>query len=348
MDPQPRRIVPRQALEGDGKISRLPLKDVSVHAMIDLKTLDTPALLRVYAETMAEMKARGVSRGMNNPMADYAEQLVAKFLDAEVLPQSNAGHDLVGRDGHRYEVKARRLSASPSCRQLSALRGLDAQKFDYLVGVLFNEDFTVNRAALIPWEVVMAKSTFVKHTNAWNFILTDDIWSLSGVEDIILEANQARRRIVPAATAISASGRGQDTRDRTKFDLVGAASPRRNIGKGRVILALAQELVRCGVSPQKIEAKLPWARNFLWRSADGIHNSRGFAIAVAGDSIDRFFTTDTELLHFDGRTYAFSTEWTAARFNRARAELAGLSTLHGLAIRESGGEARNSVSHPIS
>lgn len=49
---------------------------------MDLEALDTPDLLRLYAEVMAEMKARGVSRGMNNPMADYAEQLVAKYLGA--------------------------------------------------------------------------------------------------------------------------------------------------------------------------------------------------------------------------------------------------------------------------
>lgn len=305
---------------------------------MNLESLDTPALLRLYAEIMAEMKTRGVSRGMNNPMADYAEQIVAKYLGAEVLPQSNAGHDLVGRDGTRYEVKARRMSASPSCRQLSALRGLEDHKFDFLVGVLFNEDFTVYRAALIPWEVVKANATFVKHTNAWNFILTDHIWDLPNVEDIIIEATQERRRIVPMAGGASVSVRGQDTRDRTKFDLLGAAVPRRSIGKGRVMLALAQELASRGVSPEELEAKLPWARNFLWRSADGIHSARAFAIAVGGENIDRFFTADADLINFDGRTYAFSTEWSVARFNRARADLAGLCTAHGLGIRETGAD----------
>jgi hypothetical protein len=50
--------------------------------------------------------------------------------------------------------------------------------------VLFNEDFSVMKAALIPFQVVKDHAVFVRHTNGWKFVLRDSIWTLPGVEDI--------------------------------------------------------------------------------------------------------------------------------------------------------------------
>jgi hypothetical protein len=53
-------------------------------------------------------------------------------------------------------VKSRRLTARNRSRQLSFFRGflLPGDSFDLQVAVLFNEDFTVQRAALVPVAVV--------------------------------------------------------------------------------------------------------------------------------------------------------------------------------------------------
>lgn len=143
-------------------------------------------LLKRFADVMQEIRRRDITRGMNNPVADYAESLAAKALNAKVMPQSNTGYDLCGPDNARYEVKARRLNGSNKSRQLSAIRNLHDRHFDFLVGVLFNEDFTVYRAAIVPWEVVKDRAVYRKHTNAWNFQLKDEVWSLPGVKDLTL------------------------------------------------------------------------------------------------------------------------------------------------------------------
>lgn len=154
----------------------------------ELASLSDAALLKRYAEVMQEILRRGLSKGMNNPIGDYAERLVAQALKADTMTQSNTGFDLRGPGDIRYEVKARRMNAARSSRQLSALRNLKDRHFDFLVGVLFNEDFTVYRAAIIPWEIVRDNAVFRPHTNAWVFHLRDSVWSLPGVKDLILKA----------------------------------------------------------------------------------------------------------------------------------------------------------------
>lgn len=161
--------------------------DLDAPPSTDLKALDDAALFRLYADVMQEIRHRGLSKGMNNPIADYAEKLVAKALHAEVMPQSNTGFDLRGPGDIRYEVKARRMNRDRSSRQLSALRNLKDRHFDFLVGVLFNEDFTVYRAAIIPWELVRDHAVYRSHTNAWVFHLRDSVWELPGVKELVLE-----------------------------------------------------------------------------------------------------------------------------------------------------------------
>jgi len=45
--------------------------------------------------------------------------------------------------------------AAQHSRQLSALRDLRSARFDFLAGVLFAEDYSVMRAAIIPYAVAL-------------------------------------------------------------------------------------------------------------------------------------------------------------------------------------------------
>lgn len=53
-----------------------------------------------------------------------------------------------------------------------------------LAGVLFDDDFNVLKAALIPIGVVVERSTFIAHTNSNKFMLRDDVWNATGVRDV--------------------------------------------------------------------------------------------------------------------------------------------------------------------
>ena len=118
----------------------------------DLLSLSVKELLSLYAHSLEELRRRGAVRSTNNPAADYAEFLVSKALGLSVAGKSNSGFDATGPDGSRYQIKARRITRHNSSRQLSFIRGLgeDKRPFDHLAGVLFNEDFSVLRACLVP------------------------------------------------------------------------------------------------------------------------------------------------------------------------------------------------------
>ena len=151
-------------------------------------------LLREYANVLDALANTDAIRSKNNPVADYAEWLVAKALGFELVPKSSKGYDAVDPEGRRYEVKARRLTSDNGSRQLSAIRGLADQHFDVLVGVLFDHEFSVYRAAMIPWAVIDELSTHREHTNSATFILRDSVWDIHGVVDV----TEPLRAAVPA------------------------------------------------------------------------------------------------------------------------------------------------------
>jgi hypothetical protein len=79
-----------------------------------LATEPTPALLRQYAEILAELRARGVVRTSNAPLGDYAEHIALQVYGGTLAPNSAKSYDLVATDGRRIQVKARTVSATTS------------------------------------------------------------------------------------------------------------------------------------------------------------------------------------------------------------------------------------------
>ena len=153
--------------------------------MQDLSSLADGDLLRLYASVVRTLKKRGVTRSANNPVGDYAEKLVAEGLNLELVAKSNAGYDALDRaSGARYEVKARRLTPENASTQLSAIRNLDRAPFDFLVGVVFNDDFSLAYAALLSRGAVGDLAKYVRHTNSHKLMLSKSVYSHPGVEDV--------------------------------------------------------------------------------------------------------------------------------------------------------------------
>lgn len=139
-------------------------------------------LLTAYLQSIDALRARGICRSKNNPVADYAEWLVADRLGLQLTAKSNVGYDATAANGTRYEIKSRRVTPDNSSLQLVALRGLNLNQFDFLVGVVFEADFSVRYAAKIPHEAVVRLSTYTAHTNSHRFIFRKSVLTLRGVE----------------------------------------------------------------------------------------------------------------------------------------------------------------------
>jgi hypothetical protein len=151
---------------------------------MDWKPLDNTQLLQAYASLMSELRARGVVRSSNNPVADFTESLIARSLGLELLGQSAAGHDAVDRAGIKYQIKGRRLSEQNKSTQLSVMRNLEQRPFDLLAAVIYSPNFSVEYAALIPIEVVQESGRFSEHSNGHIFHFRRSVLNDQRVKDI--------------------------------------------------------------------------------------------------------------------------------------------------------------------
>ena len=150
----------------------------------DWKVLTIPELLRCFANILDELKERKVVRTRNNPVADYAEWLVTQQLGLSLERSSKRGYDAIDQNGKRYQIKSRRLDPTNESRLLSVIRNLDTNEFDYLVGVLFNRDFTVKEAYKIPHSVIREHARFCEHVNGYLLHLQGEVLTAPGVENI--------------------------------------------------------------------------------------------------------------------------------------------------------------------
>ncbi len=154
---------------------------------INLDNLSVSELLGLFVRILQVLKERKVVRSTNNPVADYAEYLAIEALGLKPAPKSTKGFDATDSNGVKYEVKGRRPTQANKSRMLSAIRDCDAGHFNFLVGVLFNEDFSFDRACVVPFNVVQTTARYRKHVNAHILELKDALWQVEGVRDISAE-----------------------------------------------------------------------------------------------------------------------------------------------------------------
>lgn len=153
--------------------------------------LSIAELLLLHSQIGEELRTRGVVRSANNPTGDLAEYLFCKAFGWTQAPNSVRGFDATGSDGTRFQIKGRRIHRRNKSRQLSAIRDIAGGHFDILAGVLFDDDYRVLRAILMPRAAVVRHSTYIAHTNSNKFMLSDAVWSMDGVTDVSREIKTA-------------------------------------------------------------------------------------------------------------------------------------------------------------
>jgi hypothetical protein len=151
---------------------------------INLSRLSTQELLALNADVLEELRDREILRSSNNPTGDLAEFLFCRAFGWDRKDNSHASVDAICPKGVRYQIKGRRMRLPTDSRQLSAIRELDGEKFDFIAGVFFFPDYRVMRAAIIPRAVAVERAAYVKRTNSHTFILRDDIWQAENVRDV--------------------------------------------------------------------------------------------------------------------------------------------------------------------
>ena len=163
--------------------------------MTDISGLSDRQLLKLYSDIEGQLRKLEIICSASNPAGDLAEHLFCKAFEWHRADKSQAHFDAIGPAplNLRYQVKSRRIigDRSNGSRQLSAIRNLEqALHLDLLAAVLFKEDYSIYKAALVPHAVLLSlfearkHISFQEHTNSHRFMLVDDIWKVDGVEDV--------------------------------------------------------------------------------------------------------------------------------------------------------------------
>lgn len=149
-----------------------------------LSRLTVLSLLRTHSRILDELKRRGVLRTKNNPVADYAEWVVAKGLRLRLMGNSRSGYDATDRRGARYQIKGRRITAHNPSTQLGSIRNLPRHEFDVLIAVIFNSDYSIRYCVSMPHSAVLRLANYRKHTNSWVMHARPTIIKAKGVRNI--------------------------------------------------------------------------------------------------------------------------------------------------------------------
>jgi hypothetical protein len=158
-----------------------------------LNSLSIEELLALHSSALDELQRRGVLRTKNNPTGDYAEWLFAERLGLQLAENSAKGYDATDGDGLRYQIKSRRITSANKSRQLGVLRDLDANEFDFLLAVLFDDAWQITHAVKIPHSSIARMSTFRAHQNGHILILRPILLNDPDVVDVTHLLNGDRK-----------------------------------------------------------------------------------------------------------------------------------------------------------
>lgn len=111
----------------------------------------TSQLLGDWAAIMRELAARDVIRTNNNPLGDIAELVVASHFGGERGTFSQAGWDVITPTGEKAQVKS--LREVPGKRR-SNFSPISDPDYDFVVLVIFDEDFRITKALRLDRDLV--------------------------------------------------------------------------------------------------------------------------------------------------------------------------------------------------
>lgn len=113
--------------------------------------------------------------------------------------------------------------------------------------------------------------------------------------------------------------------DFTRFDVQLDGEISRSMWKRNAIMFVCKRICEKGIRPEEISNLFPWRANRVWLSVDGTVDAEEFKSLAAeqatnaGNQFDhRRWSCDVDqLLHFNGKTYAFSSQWGGEGWHRA-------------------------------
>ena len=150
---------------------------------MDLNNINDDGLIKLYSDIIMELKKRNIIR-TKNIIGDLGEYFaIQKYNENPGLPNLQAAPagtqnvDAISRKGERYTIK------STSSKLTSVFYGLndpsstenERQIFEYVIIVIFNIDFELEKIIEIKWEQFLKLKRWHKTMRGWNISINKNL-----------------------------------------------------------------------------------------------------------------------------------------------------------------------------
>lgn len=155
---------PTRTADQAGRTADHPLQEISVAEMSAL------GMLRLYADILTELNARGIVRSRNAPAGDLSEHLTAAVYGGTLANQSKASWDVQAADGTLLQVKSRVLEPGKQPGNYSPFRS-----WDFHSGIFVHFDATtydIVHALEVPVATIQSLTTADAHVGTTARTLT--------------------------------------------------------------------------------------------------------------------------------------------------------------------------------
>ena len=153
--------------------------------MINLNEITNEGLITLYSNLIKELKNRKIIR-TKNIIGDLGEYLAIHYYNntprlpnLQAAPPGTRNIDAISRNGERYSIK------STSGNLTGVFYGLNdkdseenqKQKFEYVVLVVFKEDFVLDKIIELDWNQFLKFKKWHKTMRGWNISITKNLIS---------------------------------------------------------------------------------------------------------------------------------------------------------------------------
>ncbi|WDV44053.1 hypothetical protein PV797_10985 [Clostridiaceae bacterium M8S5] len=150
---------------------------------INLSELTELELMILNRDIVKELNKRNVVKTRNKPIAGYARWLIKNTFGFKQTVNPNEKYDFLDKDNNKYLVRSRQIIGNKNL-PFGIIRNLDDRNFDYLITVVFDEDFNIMESYKISYEVLQNEVDFNSYQKGFILGVSHISKLKSKVEDI--------------------------------------------------------------------------------------------------------------------------------------------------------------------
>lgn len=149
----------------------------------DFNRLSDMELIEAYSDIIRLLKERGIIHS-KNVIGDLGEYLAIKYYcDTPNLPRlqpappNTKNVDAISINGDRYNIKATASRITSAFWGLNPpnLKGVEQQKFEFVVVVMFDDSLSLKRINELTWEQFLKYKRWNSRMGVWNLPITQDL-----------------------------------------------------------------------------------------------------------------------------------------------------------------------------